>query len=189
MKKLFSLFVIVPALCLAGDVPLASDLPGDAARLVEKFEKSAKTIRDKAEKEIEPLRKQTVERLKVLQDKYCRQARLDEALAIRGMIRKVRGIRSDPGLLRATPGEIGKRYLFEVIGSVDGAIWGTEVYTSDSHLGTAAVHAGVLKPGKKGIIKVYILPGQRNYAGSESNGVTSRAWGKWNVSFSVEHPD
>ena len=52
-------------------------------------------------------------------------------------------------------------------------MWGTDVYTSDSTLATAAVHAGVLQPGQTGVVKVTILPGQAAYQGSTRNSVRS----------------
>ncbi len=35
-----------------------------------------------------------------------------------------------------------------VVGRLDGRVWGSGSYTDDSDLGTAAVHAGLLKPGE-----------------------------------------
>ena len=138
---------------------------------------------------IKPIRRKAVKQLKALQDKYCRAAKLDEALAIREAIRQLRRILPDPGYLRLTRDQIGRVLYFEVTGSNKGQIWGSEVYTSDSHLGTAAVHAGVVRVGKKGIIKVRVLPGQKSYRGSVSHGVKSLPYGAWGVSFTVEHSD
>jgi hypothetical protein len=162
------------------------ELPEDAARVVRDFDREAMAVRAKIEAELQPLRKKAIRRLQKLQDKYCRAARLDEAVAIRDRIKEIKGIRPDPGQLRAEPGDIGKIMHFEVVGSTQGSVWGSEVYTSDSHLATAAVHAGVLRPGQKGVVTVRILPGQKSYRGTQANGVVSREWGKWGVSFTVE---
>ena len=184
--KITGWVVALSLIVLGSQAYPAGGLPEDAAGLVAKFEASAAKIRQRAEDEIKPLRKQLIGKLKRLQDNYTRAAMLDEALAVRDKIRALRGIKPDPGYLRATVEDIGKSYLFEVTGSLQGSIWGSEVYTSDSHLGAAAVHAGVLKPGERGVVLVKILPGQKSYRGTTSNGVVSNSYGPWSVSFTVE---
>jgi hypothetical protein len=132
------------------------------------------------------VRDKVIARLKAMQDGYCRDVRLDEAVAIRDAIDKLLGILPDMGILSAVEDDIGKVFLFQVTGSASGSIWGTELYTSDSHLGTAAVHAGLLQVGQKGLVRVTILPGQPKYKGTTRNGVTSAPYGAWGVSFKVE---
>ena len=83
-------------------------------------------------------------------------------------------------------GQNGKTILFEVTGLNAGSIWGTDVYTDDTELGLAAVHAGVLAVGEKGIVKVTIVAAQDKYAGSARNGVTSGDYGRWEGSYRVE---
>src|SRR6185369_1403563 len=70
------------------------------------------------------------------------------------------GAMADPGTLKNFRGQLGKTLLFEVTGAANGSVWGSGVYTDDSTLATAAVHAGVLKVGEKGAVKVTILAGQ-----------------------------
>jgi hypothetical protein len=74
-------------------------------------------------------------------------------------------------------GKVGKFYYFEVTGAAAGGVWGTDVYTADSLIAVAAVHAGVLRAGQKGFVKVTILPGQQRYEGSTRHGVTT--WDFW----------
>jgi hypothetical protein len=186
MRAASCVLVILLVFIGTDGVARSDELPADAVRVVQDFEKGAMEIQRKADEEIQPLRKKAVEKLKVLQDKYCREARLDEALAIRDKIKEIKGIRPDPGQLRIESDDIGKVLHFEVVGDHQGTVWGSEVYTSDSRLAAAAVHAGVLKPGQKGVVTVRILPGQQIYRGTAANGVTSRDWGKWNLSFTVE---
>jgi LCCL domain len=93
---------------------------------------------------------------------------------------------SDPGSLTAHRASVGKTLLFEVTGSDSGSVYGTGVYTDDSALAAAAVHAGVLAVGQKGVVKVTILPGQDSYSGSTRHGITSSEWGNWQGSFRVE---
>jgi len=164
----------------------AGDLPKEAQTIIRNFEREEAQILRAAEKQIKPLRQKAAANLKALQDLYCRQAKLDEALAIREAIRQLRRILPDPGYLKLTRDQIGKTLHFEVTGATNGNIWGSEVYTSDSHLGTAAVHSGILKPGQKGIIKVRVLEGQQSYRGTTQYGVTSQPYGAWGVSCTEE---
>jgi hypothetical protein len=85
-------------------------------------------------------------------------------------------------------GDVGKTVRVQVTGSVDTTrgLWGTEVYTDDSNLGVAAVHAGLLKPGQKGVAVVRILPGQSQYQGSTKNGLRSNSFRNYPGSYSFE---
>lgn len=166
--------------------PPALPVPPEVLKIAEEYDKEAQAIHAAADEKLDSLRAKTVRKMRPLQDKYTREAKLDEALAIRSQIHRIRGIRPDPGMLRADPGSVGKSFFFEVVGSTAGAVWGTEVYTTDSNLATAAVHSGALKPGEKGVVKAVILPGRSSYEPSTRNGVASQAWGEWGVSFRVQ---
>jgi len=90
---------------------------------------------------------------------------------------------ADPGNLFAFAGSVGKVLRFTVVGTTQGTIWGSDVYTSDSVLAVAAVHAGFLKPGQGGIVSVEILPGEPSYSGAERNGVESLDYGNWDLAY------
>ena len=94
----------------------------------------------------------------------------------------------DPGTLTSiTDAAPGKTMLFKVTGKTSGgSVWGTDMYTTDSTLALVAVHAGVLKDGEEGIVKVTFAPGQSKYKGTARNGVTSSAWESYNLSYTVE---
>ena len=79
----------------------------------------------------------------------------------------------DPGHLYAYQTQVGKVFAFRVTGAAAGSLWGTDIYTLDSTLALAAVHAGLLKPGKTGIVKVRVLGPQVGFLGSIRNGVNS----------------
>lgn len=64
-------------------------------------------------------------------------------------------------------------------------VWGTDLYTSDSSLCSAAAHAGVISPASGGPVTVRISGGQDAYTGSRRNGVESAAYGRWKSSFQV----
>jgi len=95
----------------------------------------------------------------------------------------------DPGNLTAFRGRDGAAVYFSVTGTIEGSLWGTGVYTDDSDLSAAAVHSGVLLPGRSGTVKVTILPGQSGYTGSTAHNVTSNSYGSFPGSYSVAAPD
>ena len=64
-------------------------------------------------------------------------------------------------------------------------VWGTDVYTDDSSVCTAAVHAGRITFGAGGTVTIEIRPGLSSYQGSSRNGVNSRSYGSWTGSFVV----
>lgn len=70
-------------------------------------------------------------------------------------------------------------------GDTDGSVWGSNPYTADSSICTAATHAGLNGP-KGGLVRVVPLPGEQSYAASSMNGVSTRAWGAYNRSFTFE---
>ena len=94
----------------------------------------------------------------------------------------------DPGDLSGFRGQDGTVLKFEVTGSVAGSVWGDGIYTDDSTLAVAAVHAGVLRPDETGIVTVEILPGQQSYAASDAHGVATGTYGTWQGSFRILPP-
>jgi hypothetical protein len=166
------------------------EIPPDAQKLIEELDQETKAIQEKADKEIKTRKDKVIERLKQLQDTYCRALKIDEAIAIRDKIRLIKAaavdFKPDPVRLSGYSDQIGKSFVFEVTGSTTGFIWGTGVYTSDSILAMAAVHAGVLKEGQKGYVKVTMLKGEDSYIGSTNNGVTSMAYRAYPSSYRID---
>ena len=78
---------------------------------------------------------------------------------------------------------IGATYYFRVTGDVTGQVWGTDVYTGDSTLAAAAVHAGLVKIGEAAVIKVTIEQPLTRYQGSDRNGVISREFGHYGTAY------
>lgn len=64
-----------------------------------------------------------------------------------------------------------------------GRIWGTGIYTYDSPLEAAALHAGVLAPGQTARILVYALGPQPGFRGSTRNGIASLSFGYYDGSY------
>jgi hypothetical protein len=65
------------------------------------------------------------------------------------------------------------------------SIWGTDIYTGDSSICTAAVHAGTITFARGGPVTLELRPGQTSYQGSARNGVTSSDYGNYGRSFAV----
>jgi len=72
--------------------------------------------------------------------------------------------------------QVGKVFSVRVTAAINGAVYGSDVYTADSTLATAALHAGVLKEGQTGVVRIRILPGQQQFASSTRRGVTTIPW-------------
>ena len=66
-----------------------------------------------------------------------------------------------------------------------GDVWGTLVYTDDSSICRAAVHAGVIG-WDGGMVVVRPLPGQSSYEESYGRGVATDSYGAWHGSFGFE---
>ena len=78
----------------------------------------------------------------------------------------------------------GQTFGFQITGASGGSVWGSDVYTDDSQVARAAVHAGVLQVGQTGVVQVTILPGQQSYQGTNRNGVQTSNYGSWSGSYS-----
>lgn len=92
-------------------------------------------------------------------------------------------VEADPGTVVHLVTNIGKVYAFKVTGAAAGNVWGTGTYTSDSAIAHAAVHAGLVKVGQAGVVKVRIVAPLNAYMGSMKNGVTTSDYGPWNGAY------
>jgi hypothetical protein len=90
-----------------------------------------------------------------------------------------------PPTLQGVQANTGQTLVFKVTGSNEGTVWGTDVYTDDSSIGAAAVHAGILRPGETGTIMVTVQNGYQSYAPSSRNGIDSASYGEWGRSFTM----
>ncbi|MEM8695965.1 MAG: LCCL domain-containing protein [Pseudomonadota bacterium] len=66
-----------------------------------------------------------------------------------------------------------------------GSVWGTDVYTDDSRICRAAVHAGAIGPSG-GTVVIRAVSGRASYAGSRRNGVATSNYGRWSGSYVFE---
>lgn len=106
-------------------------------------------------------------------------------------LRSMHGVAADelaaappaPNNLISFQNQFGKEAAFQVTGAQPGGqgngVWGTDVYTLDSNLGAAAVHAGVLQPGQAGVVRIRILAPPPQFVGSFRNGIGSSPYGNY----------
>jgi LCCL domain len=92
---------------------------------------------------------------------------------------------ADPGTMQQFTDKVGKTFVFRVTGGTQDIIWGTGVYTGDSALKTAAVHAGVLRNGQTGLVKVLIVIAPPAFDGTQQNGVTSSPYGPFQGAYQI----
>lgn len=83
-------------------------------------------------------------------------------------------------------GEVGLTYWFRVSGDTDGPVWGTDIYTGDSSLGVAAVHAGLVKPGDTTVLRVVVVEPPERFEGSLRHGITSHDFERYGSAFRFE---
>ena len=157
-------------------------------------------------------RRELIAAMHQLQQEYCKAGDLDAALLVRRQLKVLERqaavsfpalpassgpATSPPVIPNPGPGpatelpkgfgrEIGRTWFLPVTGRTDGPIWGSGLYTSDSDIGTAAVHAGLLKAGESGVARVSVLPGEARYRGSSAHGVTTNSWESYPSSYRID---
>src|SRR5688500_3362478 len=97
---------------------------------------------------------------------------------------------TDPWQLNAAEhrSEVGEEFTYDCPPADESrtdTIWGTHVYTDDSSVCTAAVHAGAITVEDGGEVTIEMLPGEDSYEASEQNGTESSSYGPWGGSFAV----
>jgi hypothetical protein len=83
-------------------------------------------------------------------------------------------------------GETGQTYKFSCpAAGTTQSIWGSDIYTDDSSICTAAVHAGVITRAQGGVVTIEIRPGRSTYGSTLRHGIKSANFGEYNRSFVV----
>jgi hypothetical protein len=71
---------------------------------------------------------------------------------------------------------------YPTVGSTSGGtVWGTDIYTSDSALAMAAVHAGLLAPGQSGTIRAFQIGSWPSFSGTTRNAVTTLSYSSYSA--------
>jgi LCCL domain len=68
----------------------------------------------------------------------------------------------------------------------ESTVWGTDIYTLDSSICNAAVHAGKLTSEGGGLVTIELRPGESSYKGSMRNGIKTNDYGQYGSSFVVK---
>ena len=87
-----------------------------------------------------------------------------------------------PNLLELA-GTVGATYYFRIHGQTEGPLWGTDIYTADSSLSAAAVHAGLVEPGQSAVLKITAVAPLSQYHGCVRNAVTSHDFGRYGSAY------
>lgn len=83
-------------------------------------------------------------------------------------------------------GQVGTRLQFRCpAGGIPGGVWGTDLYTDDSSICTAAVHAGRITLESGGVVTLIIQAGSPQYIGTNRNGIITGDYGSWPGSYSL----
>lgn len=83
--------------------------------------------------------------------------------------------------------ETGKNYKFKCPpGGKESSVWGTDTYTLDSSICSAAVHAGKLALDSGGSVTIELRPGESAYKGTTRNGIKTNDYGQYGSSFVVK---
>jgi hypothetical protein len=80
----------------------------------------------------------------------------------------------------------GQTYYFRVEGAATGTVWGTDTYTGDSALPAAAVHAGAVRLGESGVVKVTVVEPLGQYRGTARHGITTSSYGRYDTAYRVD---
>jgi hypothetical protein len=190
--RIFAHFILVSLsaatfFCAYG---LAEPLPKEAQVLVDQHESDIKRLKASYEAEVRASDDKFIRKLKMVRDAYTKPGTLKQAIAIQDQIKQRRlqayAIETAPYSLLDVKKGPGESQLYNLTGSSRGQVWGTDVYTDDSDLSTVAVHAGVLKDGESGVVKVTLLEGKPDYEGSVRNGIATESYGPYSRSFKIE---
>ena len=132
----------------------------EVTRLREQAERQVAEVEDQASNRRRALLRQAAEQLEPMQKDFLRAGELGKALAVFVHVQTLRcraqEVLPDPGTLLRRYEQVGKTFHFRVTGTNEGPVWGTDLYTADSHLATAAVHAGALAP-EEGVVRVSVV--------------------------------
>jgi hypothetical protein len=166
-----------------------TDTPASARAIIAQFEQQKLQVRAEMEKRIEQQQIVLRAQLKELAAHLDQTGSLREAQAVRDYLQKFEPAapiaQADPGTMQNYRDRIGQTFVFEVVGQAGSTIWGDGVYTDDSAIAVAAVHAGIVRVGEHALVQVRIMPGQASYNGTFRNGVRSNTYGPWEGSYSL----
>jgi hypothetical protein len=168
--------------------PDTADAPPVTQAIIAEFERQKSLARIEMEQKIAQQRLQVVAQLKDLAAKLDQTGAVREAQAVRDYLQKLQPAPvalPDPGSVQAYRDRVGQTFIFEIVGQAGSTIWGDGVYTDDSPIAVAAVHAGIVRVGERALVQVRIQPGQQSYEGADRNGIHSNPYAVWQGSYTI----
>ena len=96
----------------------------------------------------------------------------------------LQAVSTTPTNLMTYQQQFGKELVFNVTGFTTGngqqaSLWGTDVYSLDSSLAAAVVHAGLAKSGETVTVRVRIVQSPQQFVASFRNGISSTTFGNY----------
>lgn len=83
-------------------------------------------------------------------------------------------------------GRDGEQFDYDCpAGGEPDTVWGTDIYTDDSSVCTAAVHVGLITLQEGGSVTIEIRPGEDSYEATERNGIETSPYPAWGGSFVI----
>ncbi|HEY6047260.1 MAG TPA: LCCL domain-containing protein, partial [Pyrinomonadaceae bacterium] len=87
-------------------------------------------------------------------------------------------------------GAVGQTFTLACApGGTAHSVWGSDVYTADSSVCTAAVHSGLINLQQGGTVTIEVRDGRPLYGCSERNGIISSPYGSYQPSFVFKTPN
>lgn len=87
-------------------------------------------------------------------------------------------------------GEVGQTFTLACSsGGTAHSVWGSDIYTADSSICTAAVHSGLITFPQGGSVTIELRPARPIFGTSERNGVTTSPYGFYGSSFVFKTPN
>jgi hypothetical protein len=84
------------------------------------------------------------------------------------------------------PADVGLQFSYTCpAGGPPGTAWGTDTYTHDSSICTAAAHVGRITVASGGTVRIQMAPGAASYTGTTRNGITTLSYPAWTCSYTI----
>ncbi len=168
----------------------ACELPDAVQEILLGCKTQVAAIEQRSAQQIAELTERTTAQLRELRAEYERAKNAAGIAAIDRAIEQLSGCMevAAPASPSEWRGRAGDSYVIELTGRTGGSIWGSGTYTDDSDLATAAVHAGLLRNGETGLVRVTIVAALSSYMGSSRNGVTTSSYGPWGGAYTLSRP-
>jgi hypothetical protein len=168
-------------------------MPEDAAILLTGLEAESTLVEQEYKSKIRAIREEAIAPLKTLQSNLSQSGQLSPAVQARDAIQYLskgylHPVKIKSSLMELQP-VIGKTYFIEITGRNEGSIYGTDYFTADSNVPSAAVHSGLVQVGETTVLKLIVLSAQTSFLGSNRHAVASSNYGPYWMAYKLERTD